>query len=227
MVFFQLIGGIMEKLTLSTLSSATLKRWVNLQEYGIAEHDWLNVDAIVLSKTERRQLHDLKLRLQNSRLLLMNEATIWARGIYPLLTLAEQGSIQAWSGVALHAVYSQFELDGIADGVLGKCVSGVVESPYLIVVEAKRGLEAANPIYQLYGQLLAAAHLNWENDQQDPQEIFGCYTVADNWSFVRAEVVGLTADKPTLRIESSREYSEQARAFTIVKILKRIVAKYP
>jgi len=51
--------------------------------------------------------------------------------------------------------------------------------------------------------LLAAAHLNWENDSREPQEIFGCYTVADNWSFVRAEITGLTADKPTLRIEFS------------------------
>ncbi len=216
----------MEKLTLSALSSSYLKRWVNLTEYGIAEYDWLNVDAIILNETELQQLQYLKLKLRNSRLLLMNEATIWARGIYPLLSLAEQGPIQAWSEVALHATYSQFELDGIADGVLGKCVSGFLESPYLVVVEAKRGLEATNPVYQLYGQLLAAAHLNWENDSQDPQEIFGCYTVADSWSFVRAEIAGLSADKPTLRVEFSREYSERSEAEILVKILKRIIAKY-
>jgi hypothetical protein len=216
----------MEKLTLSALSSSLLKRWVNLQEYGIAEYDWLNVDAIVLSEAEQQQLQYLKLRLRNSRMLLMNEATIWARGIYPLLILAEQGPIQAWSEVALHATYPQFEIDGIADGVLGKCVSGFLESPYLVVVEAKRGLEASNPVYQLYGQLLAAAHLNWENDSHDPQEIFGCYTVADNWSLVRAEIAGLTADKPTLRVEFSREYSEPSEAEILVKILKRMVAKY-
>ncbi|OQW92019.1 MAG: hypothetical protein BWK78_02920 [Thiotrichaceae bacterium IS1] len=216
----------MEKLTLSALSSSLMKRWVNLTEYGIAEYDWLNVDAIVLSESEQQQLQYLKSRLRNSRMLLMNEATIWARGIYPLLILAEQGPIQAWSEVALRATYPQFEIEGIADGVLGKCVSGFLEAPYLVVVEAKRGLEASNPVYQLYGQLLAAAHLNWENDPQDPQEIFGCYTVADSWSFVRAEVAGLTTDKPTLRVEFSREYSEHSEAEILVKILKQIVAKY-
>lgn len=80
----------------------------------------------------------------------MNEATIWARGIYPLLLLAEQGNIEAWAGVAMRATYPQFEIEGIADGVLGKCVSGFIETPYLIVVEAKRGLEAPNRVYQLY-----------------------------------------------------------------------------
>jgi hypothetical protein len=156
----------------------------------------------------------------------MNEATIWSRGIYPLLFLVEQGQIQAWSGVALQATYPQFELEGIADGVLGKCVSGFIEAPFLIVVEAKRGLEAVNLVYQLYGQLLAAAHLNWENNSNDPQEIFGCYTVADIWTFIRAEVAGMTADRTTLRIEFSREYPEQVEAATIVKILKGIVARY-
>jgi hypothetical protein len=216
----------MEKLIPSFLSSLSLKRWVNLQEHGIAEYSWLNVDAIPLSEAEQQQLQYLQSRLRNSKMLLMNEATVWARGIYPLLTLAEQGQIQAWSEVALRASYAQFEIDGIADGVLGRCVSGFLETPYLVIVEAKRGLEATNPIYQLYGQLLAAARLNWENEPQDPQEIFGCYTIADTWSFVRAEIFGITADKPTLRVEFSREYSEPLEADIIVKILKRIVAKY-
>jgi hypothetical protein len=215
-----------EKLILSTLSSPTLKRWVSLEEHGIAEYDWLNVAAISISEVEQQELQRLQLRLLNHRTLLMNEATIWARGIYPLLLLAERGDIEAWAGVAMSAKYPQFEIEGIVDGVLGKCVSGFIESPYLMVVEAKRGLEAQNPLYQLYGQLLAAAHLNWENDQVEPQEIFGCYTIADNWSFIRAEVNGMLADRPTMRIESSRQYAEQYEAETIVKILKRIVSKY-
>lgn len=36
----------------------------------------------------------------------------------------------------------------------------------------------------------------------------------------------MTADRTTLRIESSREYPEQVEAATIVKILKGIVARY-
>jgi hypothetical protein len=126
-------------------------------------------------------------------------------------------------GVAMRATYPQFEIEGIADGVLGKCVSGFIETPYLIVVEAKRGLEAQNPVYQLYGQLLVAAHLNWENNLEEPQEIFGCYTIADSWSFIRAKVNGMSADRPTMRIESSRQYAEQYDAETIAKILKGIL----
>ncbi|NJO16423.1 MAG: hypothetical protein HC877_11960 [Thioploca sp.] len=216
----------MEKLIPSTLSLPILKKWVNLNEHGIADYDWLNVEGISLSEIEQQELQRLRLRLLNHRTLLMNEATIWARGIYPLLLLAEQGNIEAWAGVAMRATYPQFEIEGIADGVLGKCVSGFIEAPYLIVIEAKRGLEAQNPVYQLYGQLLAAAHLNWENNSQEPQEIFGCYTIADSWSFIRAEVNGMIADRPTLQIESSRQYAEQYDAETIAKILKGMVSKY-
>jgi hypothetical protein len=216
----------MEKLILSTLSLPILKPWVNLNEYGIADYDWLNVETISLSEAEQQELQRLRLRLLNHRTLLMNEATIWARGIYPLLLLAEQGNIEAWAGVAMRAIYPQFEIEGIADGVLGKCVSGFIETPYLVVIEAKRGLEAQNPVYQLYGQLLVAAHLNWENNPKEPQEIFGCYTIADSWSFIRAEVNGMSADRPTMRIEFSRQYAEQYDAETIAKILKGIVSKY-
>ena len=72
----------MEKLIPSTLSLAILKKWVNLNEKGIADYDWLNVKGISLSETEQQELQRLRLRLLNHRTLLMNEATIWARGIY-------------------------------------------------------------------------------------------------------------------------------------------------
>lgn len=216
----------MEKLIPSTLSLPILKQWVDLNENGIADYDWLDVEAISLNEAEQQELQRLRLRLLNHRTLLMNEATIWARGIYPLLLLAEQGNIKAWAGVAMRAAYPQFEIEGIADGVLGKCASGFIEAPYLIVVETERGLEAQNPIYQLYGQLLVAAHLNWENNSAEPQEIFGCYTIADSWSFIRAEVDGMVADRPTMQIESSRQYAEQYDAEKIAKILKGIVSKY-
>ena len=82
----------------------------------------------------------------------------------------------------LSAVYNQFEVDGIANGVMGYSVAGWLEMPYLVVVETKRGVENQNPIFQLYAQLLVAARLNWEDDSlQDSkaerapmQEIFGC-----------------------------------------------------
>ena len=45
----------------------------------------------------------------------------------------------------LSAVYSQFEVDGMANGVMGYSVAGRLEMPYLVVVETKRGVENQNP----------------------------------------------------------------------------------
>lgn len=219
----------MEKLILSKISLADLRRLVTLQEIGIATYPWLQVEAITLTENELRQIQDIRARLLNSSPHLMNEATIWARGIYPLLALVEQTSIRAWAQVPLQAQYAQFEIEGIADGVLGKTVSGRLEVPYLVIVETKKGIEGQNPVFQLYGQLLAAARLNWEDQQKSPQEtqeIFGCYTIADIWTFIRAEVSGIASDMPTLRVEASREYAEQYDAETIVKILKRMVIQF-
>ena len=217
----------MEKLILSKITAADLNRFITLQEVGIATHPWLQqINTILLTENEQRQLQDIQVRLLNYSTHLMNEATIWARGIYPLLALAEQGSIQAWAQVSLQAQYAQFEIEGIADGVLGKAVTGFIAAPYLVVVEAKRGIEGQNPLFQLYGQLLAAAHLNWEKEKPASQEIFGCYTIADSWTFARAEVEHLETDRPTLRVEYSREYAEKTEAETILKILRLIVTKY-
>lgn len=216
----------MEKLILSSLSKADLKRFIKIKEIGIEQHEWLDTHSVVLSESEQQQLDHIKSHLLNYDTHLMNEATIWARAIYPFLLLAEKGKIQAWAQVPLRAKYSQFEIEGIADGVLGKCVSGFIESPYLVIVEAKRGLEAQNPLYQLYGQLIAAAHINWEENGEQPQEIYGCYTIADVWKFIRAEIEGIDSDLPKMRFEASREYEAKLEAETIFKILKKIVAHY-
>ncbi len=216
----------MEKLTFSKLSLTDLKRWVTLQEGPIASYEWLQIDSISLTDHEQRQLQDIQSRLLNYDTQLMNEATIWARGIYPLLSIAEQGSIQAWAQVAMQAQYANFEIEGIADGVLGNTVAGRLESPYVVVVETKKGIEGQNPVSQLYGQLLAAAHLNWEPEKPARQEIFGCYTIADTWKLVRAQIDGIDSEKPLMHIEFSREYVEKLEAETILKVLKKMVNKY-
>ena len=216
----------MVKLILSDISLADIKQLVKLREKTGTEHEWNQVEAIALTENEQRQVQDIRSRLIHTQVHLFNEATVWLRAIYPLLLLAERNSIQAWAGVMLQTRYPTFEIDGIADGVLGKSLAGRIETPYLIVLETKRGVEAQSPIFQLYGQLLAAAHLNWENNQQDPQEIFGCYTIADSWTFLRAEVEGLDSDRPSLQVEYSREYTEKIDAELILKILKGIVARY-
>jgi hypothetical protein len=139
----------------------------------------------------------------------------------------------AWSQVPIRAQYPHVELQGVADGVLAQGIIGMAEVPYylivLIVVEAKRGLESLeslDPRFQLCGQILAAARLNWERDQQPVQEIFGCYTIIDTWKFLRATVQDIETDAPYLLLEPSREYTQKTEAETILKILKRIVAKH-
>ncbi len=214
------------KFTFSNITLADLKRLVKLHEENLGDYEWTQVNSLLVTETERPFLQGITSHLFQIPTHLLNEATIWSRAIYPLLMLAEQGPIQAWAQIPLQAQYVHFELEGIADGVLGKSVGGRLELPYLVMVETKKGVEGQNPVFQLYAQLLAAAHLNWEADSHSLQEIFGCYTIADIWTFVRAEVEGIDAELPTLRIELSREYMEKTEAETIFKILKYIVSKH-
>lgn len=121
----------------SELSQEQVQSIVKLHEKGIVPDKW---DDMMLACTdqERQRLQFFTLDLLNRRVVAMNEATIWSRAIYPLLMLAEQGHVQAWSQVLLRAQYPRFALEGIVDGVLANSISGRVEAPYLVVLEAKR-----------------------------------------------------------------------------------------
>ena len=209
--------------TFSQLSEETLKTLVTLHEEDGAPEVWEQMQ-IALTTDEVRRLNDLKSTLHRRNLLGMNEATLWARAIYPMLVLAEQGSVQAWSSVSLSAEYPTFKLEGEADGALAPAVAGRIRPPYLIVHEAKRGIKASEPQFQLYGEMLAAAWLNWQSDSNAEQEIFGCYTVNDIWIFVRGLVTDIETEKPTLAAEFSFIYDGISDAENIVQLLKFIVA---
>ena len=209
--------------TFSQLSEETLKTLVTLHEEDGAPEVWEQMQ-IALTTDEVRRLNDLKSTLHRRNLLGMNEATLWARAIYPMLVLAEQGSVQAWSSVSLRAEYPTFKLEGEADGALAPAVAGRIRPPYLIVHEAKRGIKASEPQFQLYGEMLAAAWLNWQSDSNLEQEIFGCYTVNDIWIFVRGLVTDIETEKPTLAAEFSFIYDGISDAENIVQLLKFIVA---
>ncbi|MDM8527834.1 hypothetical protein QUF58_06410 [Anaerolineales bacterium HSG24] len=216
----------MKTIKFSEISSTILKEIVQLQERGIStNYDWLQTTNVILTELEEIQLKSIQDRLLGYETSLMNEATIWARAIYPLLVLAEQENIQAWAGIAIQTSYPHVELQGVVDGMLCRSVAGQPEQPYLVVVEAKRGLEAKNPRFQLYGELLAVAHLNWESNAEPSQEIFGCYTIGDSWTFLRAIIQDIDTKRPQLTLESSREYVEKIEAETILKILKLIVMR--
>jgi hypothetical protein len=213
----------METLKLSAIDLSDLKRHVSLTEKPGIHYDWLNVDEMALSDRQMQYVTDLQTGLQTVQVHLFNEATLWARAIYPLLQLAEQDNIQIWAEVGLSAKYAKFGLEGIADGVMGPSFAGRIQCPYFVMVETKRGIENTNPIFQLYGQLLAAAWLNHQLQERDIQEIFGCFTIADAWTFVRAEVSGIDSDRPSLTVEFSPEYAEKFDAPRILRILKKII----
>ena len=118
-----------------------------------------------------------------------------------------------------------FELECIADGVMGPSFAERIQCPYFVMVDTKRGVESTNPVFQLYGQLLAAAWLNDQLKEQEVQEIFGCFTIADSWTFVRGEVSAIASDRPTLTVEFSPEYAEKFDAPKILRILKQIIGR--
>ena len=215
----------MQKYALSQLDEETLNALVTLYERPDVSDKWDQM-TLTLSPEEIELLNYFKSLWQERQLILMNEATLWARVIYPLLALAEQGHIQAWAGVPLSASYPTFELEGEADGALAMSVAGKMREPYLVVHETKRGINAPNPQYQLYGEMLAAAWLNWKRNTNPEQEIFGCYTVADTWTFVYGTVNEIETEKPKFTVELSKTYNGLLEAERIVQILKAIVVKY-
>ena len=210
--------------TFSQLTEETIHGLVTLHEAEGALEEWQKMQ-IPLTDDEHRRLEDIKSTLHHHHLVVMNEATLWARAIYPILMLAEQGRVRAWSGVSLKAAYPTFALEGEVDGALAPSVAGRVRPPYLIVHEAKRGLNAPDPLYQLYGEMLAAARINAKRDATTEQEIFGCYTVNETWAFVRGVVREMESEKPSFAVSFAPAYSGTLEAEQIVQLLKFIVAK--
>jgi hypothetical protein len=216
----------METLSIGKLNFESFAPFVEIREQPMMDYPWTKVDGIALTQMEQTQLNFITQKLLEEPAHLLNEATIWGRAIYPLLLLGEQGAIRARVEVPLSAKYQQFHITGIADGALGKTIATRVVAPFLVVVEAKRGIEGSDPIPQLYGEMLAAARLNWQLNQQEPQVIFGCYTIADTWTFVKGELAQVDSERPVLSIEYSYEYTQKYDIVTILKLIKSIVQQY-
>ena len=66
----------MEKLTLSKISKADLKRFVQLEEKGIGSYEWLNLESITITQDEQQQVGYIQSHLLNYSIHLMNEATM-------------------------------------------------------------------------------------------------------------------------------------------------------
>ena len=215
----------MQTYRFSELTDETLSTLVVLNKIAGVSEDWAKMQEVSLTPAELGQLDYLKSLWYERHLSIMNEATVWARAIYPMLVLAEQGPIQAWAGVPLKATYANFRLEGEADGALALDIGGKIHPPYLIVHEAKRGINAPDPEVQLLGEMLAAAWLNWKKDANPEQEIFGCYTIADGWTFIQGIIGGIETEKPTFTVQLSKRYNGIFEAERIVRLLKTLVAK--
>ena len=218
----------MKTYSFSELSEDILRELVELHIQIDMSDNWDALQEEDLTAAEVAQIDYHKSILRNLNLVVLNESTLWARAIYPLLVLAEHAYIRAWTGVPLRATYPSFQLEGVADGALAPDAAGKPRQPYFIVYAAKRGVNAPDPRVQLYGQMLAASRLNWEHDAEPSnaeQEIFGCYAVSGSWNFVRGIVGDIDTEKPTFTAACSREYHGIFEAEAIVQLLKTIVAK--
>src|SRR5215510_6342640 len=219
-------GGWIQNFNLSELTPESLNSIVTIEEKGVTPELWDKID-VGLTGQESQRVESIVSSFLNRSVAQMNEATIFSRAIYPLLVLAEKDRLETWAQAPLSAQYSAFVLKGIADAVIGFNISGITKSSFcLTVLQANLGMQAQDLQIRLYAAMLAAARLNWERDKRLLQEIFGCYTIADNWTFARGLVSDIEAARPMMTVASSREYVERVEAETILRTLKFITDKF-
>jgi hypothetical protein len=223
----------MTKLSLGSATLDDLAHLATLASRNMVQGPW---DGAMEPSDEvtRVQLQYLTAKLARARPTTLNEATLWSRAVYPLLELAETETVHAWAEVSLAAKdpYSDVELAGVVDGVLAPegVLSGVPGQPFLLVMEAKRGMGATDPRPALLAALLAVVWTKLgQPPQEGPVEVFGCFTVADLWTFVRAEAEvrpqGL-APRLALTLSWSREYAERTEADAILQALRWIARRF-
>jgi hypothetical protein len=200
-----------------------------LSEIAVIRHEakqpavWENLARREIGERERAALEFILDKLRDYGTLRVNEATIWARAIYPLLALAERDDIRAWSLVPLAGKFNDLEIGGEVDGALASSFAEEVELPYFIVVEAKRGVGGTDPMAQLLGAMLCAAQRN-EREGHPAEQIYGCFTIGDVWTFVRGKL-DWSQPKPSMSVLPSREYMERSEAATILAILESVLAE--
>jgi hypothetical protein len=216
----------MRRIPLAQMTLEDLADLATIDDRGMRQEPWEELSRGELTEDEQRKVDDLRADLRRYQPSLVNERTVFARSIYPLLILAEAEGVQALADVSIVARVGEVELSGTADGALGRAIAGELRSPFLVLVEAKRGVEGRSPVPQLYAELLAAAWVNARETGQPNQRLYGVYTVADNWTFVEMRAEGLDTPHPALSIVSSPEIGEKNEAATIAKILKSIVAQH-
>lgn len=222
----------MTTISLASLSAEQLRALCELRGHDVSEEPWASLSMNELGDDDRRLVAFFTAKNLSASATAMNESTVWARVIYPLLLLAEVRDVKAWSQVALSATMpaphggEALTLTGVVDGVLApeSPLRGTPDLPYLLVVETKRGMDASDPRPQLLGAILAAAIVR-RTDAARAVTQYGCYTVGDVWTFVCAEVAMPTPEaRPKVELRWSREYAERHEADTILKVLRGIAS---
>jgi hypothetical protein len=222
----------MTKLSLASVTLDDLGRFAALESRGMTTEPWQG-EGESPDQAALVQLRYLTAKLAGARPTTLDAATLWSRAIYPLLELAETDLVRAWAQVALAAKdpHSDTELAGVVDGVLARegVLAGAPVQPFLLVMEAKRGMDATDPRPQLLAAILA---ILWTKispaGEPGPVEAFGCFTVGDIWTFVHAEAVvrpaGI-APRLGLTLSWSREYTERNEADAILRVLRWITRR--
>jgi hypothetical protein len=210
---------------LRELALQQLGELAELDDRGVIPSLWDDRPLGQLSEEDEIFLGVIRRQIVAYKTHLVNESTIWARAIYPILALAERDHVGAFSGVPLSARLARGELRGEVDGALARMgIEAEASPPYLLVVKAKRGVEGHDPVAQLLGGLLCAAQRNHERRAQPEHVLYGAYTIADVWTFLQVVVTGIDGERPLLTLASSREYMEKTEASTILLQLRAMVA---
>ncbi len=188
---------------------------------------WSALEQTPITESDRVTLASNAERLKRFHSTRANEATLWSRAIYPLLMLAESEDIIAWAQAPLLARWApgDLELRGVVDGALALDEAGLPAEPYLLVIEAKRGVDAQDPMAQCVGSMLAVGLQRVSRGV--PAEVFGCFTVADTWTFLRGRLAAPSNDPPrlTLDLTVSREYEGRFESALVLAILKGVVQR--
>jgi hypothetical protein len=213
----------MNRINLSQTTLDDLRALVDLQDDGIQDAPWEPWGREPLNDHDALAADEVMTRLRRFDATLANDATIWGRVVFPMLMLAESDGAQAWSQVPLQATVGDVELVGVVDGAIGRPVAGVLDLPWLLVAEAKRGVDATSPQWQLYGELLAAAAVHQRRAPRPVQEVHGCMTVADVFKFVQVELRFEEGQRPRMHVTSSREFSTRTEARTVLAMLRALV----
>jgi hypothetical protein len=218
----------MVTLTLSTLDMQTISSQAgHVRVLPVSDEPWEKWERVLAPSEVQRGVDDLLARLRRFNTARANEATLWSRVIYPLMELAERGDVMAWSQVTVSAQHPTRDLAiaGVIDGAFARDDLGQPGAPYFLVVEAKRGIDASDPLPQVVGAMFAAAMTQLEKRNPATHEMYGAFVVTDKWTFLRGVLAMDVAGTLSMELTPSREYAVRHESPAIVAVMSAIIER--